>query len=84
MRKKHTVTAADPVRTRALMDHLLRAFEEYCNAAEIELPYVDAFMGVHNFHKAIVLDLAERQGLRGEGRRLFIAMAVDTFAEAFR
>ena len=30
------------------------------------LQYLDAFMGVHNFHKLIVLDLADRSGFTGE------------------
>jgi hypothetical protein len=78
------VASADPVRTRHLMDHLIAAFEQYCNEAAAELPFIDAFMGVHNFHKAIVLDLAERQGLTGTARALFLQMAIVTFADGLR
>lgn len=78
----HLLTAADPARVRDLLEHLLAAFEEYCNAAEIPLPFNDAFMAAHNFHKAIVFDLAERGPLTGEVRRLFLQSAADTFRMA--
>ena len=75
--------AADIARTRALMEHLVRAFEEFCNnVSGVEVPYIDAFMGFHNAHKVIVLDLAARQGLTGSARRLFLRMARDTWDEA--
>jgi hypothetical protein len=74
------VAAADPQKVRALMDHLLRAFDGY--VSERTTDYLDALMAAHNFHKAIVLDLAERHGLEGRDRRLFLTMVDDTFHQA--
>lgn len=85
--------AADPVEVRALCDYLVHAFEDYCNAGAVtrEIGYLDALMGIHNAHKAIVIDLAERvvaEGtlLRGgdplRARCFVYKLAVDTFAEA--
>ncbi len=49
---------------RRLVNHLLRALEEFNNeearGKETGLSYADAFMGAHNFHKLMVLDLEER------------------------
>lgn len=81
--KRISLTAANLDRTRKLMEHLVAAFEQYCNeVSEEEVPYVDAFMAVHNFHKAIVLDLAHRGEMDPDTRRFFIQTAIDTFTEA--
>lgn len=84
MNRRAPVGAADPAKVRDLMEHLVRAFEEYCNSRPDgeQVQYLDAFMGFHNAHKAIVLDLVQRSELRGEARRTFLRMARDTWADA--
>jgi hypothetical protein len=75
------IASGNEDRIRDLLEHLVAAFEEYCEGEE-ELPYIDAFMGVHNFHKAIVFDLAQRQELTAESLAQFVQMAADTFQQA--
>src|SRR5262249_60859555 len=63
---KQLPLAADPAVARALMEHLIQAFEQFADAkaaqSEEGLRYVDALMGCHNFYKAVILDLEERSG----------------------
>ena len=73
--------SANPVVVFDLTDHLRKAFEDFCNTYHEEVPYLDAFMGVHNFHKLIVLDIANRQEFTDTERRRFFKMAIDTLAE---
>lgn len=72
--------AADVGRTRALMEHLVAAFEAY--VSDHETPYVDAFMGAHNFHKAILFDLISRAAESPEHRRFMLQAARDTWIQA--
>ncbi len=77
------LASADVEKTRAFMQWLVARFEEYVNeVAKEEVDYVDAFMAVHNFHKAIVFDLADRCEMEGEGRKRFLQTAAATFAKA--
>lgn len=65
-----------------LQDHLRRAFEDFCNTYHKEVPYKDAFMGVHNFHKLIILDIARRAGMTGDARAMFLKLSSDTYMQA--
>lgn len=47
---------------KRLMDHLVKAFEEFEYSNGRGLQYIDALMGCHNFYKAIIFDLEERSG----------------------
>ena len=72
---------ADIAVVEALCNRLVAAFERFADE-EVEkhpegLSYLDALMGVHNFHKAIVLDLEHRTG-----DRLVRRVAIDTFRRA--
>lgn len=73
---------ADEVVVFDLMDHLRRSFEEFCNTYHADIPFVDAFMGVHNFHKMIIKDIAFRKNMPDRARKLFFQMASDTFEKA--
>ncbi len=75
-----TAAAADAAKVLALMEALVACFEEYIS--ERKTTYVDAFMGLHNFHKAILLDLLNREELPRADQRLYLRMARDTWAEA--
>jgi hypothetical protein len=80
MNRRVELGAADPVKTRRLMEHLLQAFEQFCNeVAEEPVSFIDAFMGAHNIHKAIIIDMADREELQGERRRILLHCAADTF-----
>jgi hypothetical protein len=74
------IAAADPAAVRAMMEWLVARFEEH--VSEHGTAYMDAFMGCHNFHKAIVLDLAARDGAPREAQRLLLVMARDTWDDA--
>lgn len=57
---------ADPKEVKKLRNYLVRKFEKYISEKKKgHLSYVDAMMGVHNFYKAIILDLEERTGNTG-------------------
>lgn len=75
---------ADRVAVFDVVDHLRLSFEDLCNASDPELKYMDAFMGVHNFHKLIIQDIAKRSDelSNPRGRAMFYQMAADTFAKA--
>lgn len=73
---------ANEVTVKALMDHLLRAYEEFINTWPAELPYIDAIMGTHNFHVVAILDIEKRKRLKPEMQIFFRKVAVDTFAQA--
>jgi hypothetical protein len=67
---------------RALTEHLRRAYEEFLSRAEVPVEYVDGFMGAHNFHVLVVLDL-ERRVNASPAKQLFLRrLARDTFAKA--
>ena len=55
------IVRANEQQVRPLMNHLVKAFEEYYNAQAEEVEYLDAFMAVHNFHILILLDIEERK-----------------------
>jgi len=74
------LAAADPSKVRALMEELVARFEEY--VSEHETAYLDAFMGIHNAHKAVVVGLARRDGAPKAAQRMLLVMARDTWADA--
>lgn len=79
------VGSANRERVTALANYLIHAFEEYmAEEGNAPLPFLDAFMGIHNFHKAIILDIADREEMVGERRAGFLKMAADTFDRAMR
>ncbi len=85
MNYAQVTTATNTTQIFELMDDLRRAFETYVNeqaAEKKEVGYIDAFMGVHNFHKLIIMDIADRGALQGEAKKLFYQMAADTFQKA--
>lgn len=59
--------AANPDVVKALVDRLVDAFQEFADEQVRDDPsgdglaYLDAFMAVHNFHRAILLDLERRE-----------------------
>lgn len=73
---------ANEATVKALMDHLLRAYEEFVNTWPADLPYIDAIMGVHNFHVVAILDIERRQRMKPEIQLFFRRVAADTFAKA--
>jgi hypothetical protein len=73
---------ADKRRVFDLMDHLRRAFEDFCNTYHEPVPFMDAFMGVHNFHKLIIGDLIRRTEMPPDAAKAFATMAADTFRKA--
>jgi hypothetical protein len=72
-----TVGAADVAKVRAMMEWLVSRYEEY--VSEHGTQYLDAFMGTHNFHKAIVLDLVERCEESRDGKRMLLLTAKGTW-----
>lgn len=74
------VAMADEEQTRRFTEHLIRAFEAY--VSEHEPRQLDAIMALHNLHRAVVIDMAERNGLQGRNLRLFLTMVDDTFHQA--
>lgn len=73
---------ADRGVTFDLMDHLRRAFEDFCNTYHKPIPFRDAFMAVHNFHKLIIADIAARCEMTDDDRATFLQMSVDTYQKA--
>lgn len=71
---------ADDGEVRGLIAHLIAAFEAYVDEHETSVP--SGFMAAHNFHKAIVIDIAKRSARSLEERRLVLTLAIDTFAQA--
>lgn len=51
---------ADEKVVKRLAEHLIRSYEEFLNTSKEPIHYNDAFMGAHNFYKALILDLEER------------------------
>lgn len=79
------VSKADFEVVKALCDHLVDAFEKFANNMHDKDPeglrYVDALMGIHNFYKAIILDLEERSE---DTKGVWRAMAVGTLKQALQ
>lgn len=76
---------ANPKVVKALMDHLISAFEDFYNEhAEngTEMDFIDGFMAAHNFHCVIVLDLEKRLKLQPRDQLFFRKLAADTFKQA--
>lgn len=74
---------ANPEMIRAITDYLVSAYEQFLTIHQDDndgegVRFVDSFMGVHNFHKAIVLDLCDRLPRQAH---LIRRVAVDTFAQ---
>lgn len=82
MNERNEFMAADKSVVFDLMDHLRKSFEDFCNTYHKEIPYLDAFMGVHNFHKMIVMDIAARSNLKGPAKAIFLKLNRDTFDKA--
>lgn len=69
----------------ALCTHLVNAYEEFVNSGDVPLDFVDGFMGAHNFHKHIILDLEQRLIEGGQARDKVLWLrkaAVKTFSVA--
>jgi hypothetical protein len=81
---KIKIGQADKTRVFDLTEDLRKAFEKILNEYHEDVPFIDAFMAVHNFHKLVVLDLIDRQGLTGNAKKIFKKMAVDTFTTGMR
>lgn len=76
------LAAANPKITKAILDHLLEALNQYCEAHP-EAGKVEVFMGVHNFHVVAVLSLEQQaKELNAEGQIFFRKMALETFKQA--
>lgn len=70
---------ADPKITKAILDHLLEALNQYCEAHP-EAGKVEVFMAAHNFHVVAVLSLEQQaETLDTRGQLFFRKMATDTF-----
>jgi hypothetical protein len=85
MRKQQYVAAlpaADREKVQAILEYLVSAFERLCNESPEPIEYLNAAMGVHNFHKAILFDLTERAEMPQEQRRVFLTAMRHTFDEA--
>ena len=67
-----------------LVEHLRKAFEEFCNTYHEDVPFIDAFMGCHNFHKLIIGDLIRRTKMDERTAAAFRAMATATWEQAMR
>lgn len=76
------LTRANEKTVRALLDHLLAAFEEFYNTYPEPVDYVDGFMAAHNFHVVIVLDLEHRIKATPEQQLFWRKVAIDTFTKA--
>lgn len=74
------ITSADSHRVFYLTDDLRKAFEKILSEYHEDVPYIDAFMAVHNFHKLVILDIAEKEKFTDTKLAMFKKMAVDTFA----
>lgn len=82
MKKSVELARANEKEVKALMDHLIKAFENYCNQAPEEVKFMDAFMAVHNFHCIILLDIERRSKMPIEQQLFWRKAAADTFAKA--
>lgn len=76
------IAVADEQKVRKLMDYLVKAFEDYCNAQVDRVEYLDAFMAVHNFHVLIILDLERRKNMNHQEKLWFRQMAIDTLTQS--
>ena len=52
--------SANEKTVKALLDHLIAAFNEFANRYPDDIDYVDGFMAAHNFHVYLILDLEKR------------------------
>lgn len=81
MPKKPTVVTgpvADQHVVRLLTNYLVKSYQAFINDYPGGVDYVDGFMAAHNFHRAVIEDLA---GRTGQADVLFPSAAA-TFAEA--
>lgn len=65
-----------------MMDHLRRAFEDFLNTYHKPISDMERLMGIHNFHKFIVIEIADRMQFTGDERAVFLRTARDTFDKA--
>ncbi len=72
----------DEARIRAICNALLDAFGEFCNSSPTPVDYIDGFMGAHNFHVQIVLDLERRLKMGHKEQLFWRKVAIDTFKKA--
>jgi hypothetical protein len=63
-----------------LADHLVAAFEEY--VSDEETAFYDAAMAVHNFHRVIILDLADRFEMEDDDLETYFAIWEQTWRQA--
>jgi hypothetical protein len=77
------VASADREVVKRLCEHLLAAFGEFADQMQAQseegLRYIDAYMGAHNFHKAVILELESREPRWG---RMLRDAAVETLRKA--
>lgn len=73
---------ANPNITKAILDHLLEALNQYCKAHP-EAGAIEVFMAAHNFHVVAVLSLEQQaDGINTEGQLFFRKVALETFKQA--
>lgn len=79
------VAAANTPIVKALMEHLVKAFEDFADQqAEKDpegLQFIDGLMGCHNFYKAVILDL---EGRTNAPKRFIRRVAVDTLISGLK
>lgn len=80
MRRKIRLQAANEETVRMICDHLVEAYQQFLDHHDHHVNYIDGFMGVHNFHKQVVLDLEARFPELPKG--LLRQSAAATFNEA--
>jgi hypothetical protein len=78
------IASADRQRVFDLTEDLRKFYEKILNEYHEDVPYLDSFMVVHNFHKLIVLDIAQKEKITGKALTAFKKMAVDTFTEGMK
>jgi hypothetical protein len=71
---------SDPDMVKALVDHLIAAYNQFVDAREVTEPGI-GFMAAHNFHCVIVFDMERQGGLSGPDAEFLRRAAVTTFRE---
>lgn len=73
--------AANEPLVRAIMEHLIAAFNEFVDNYDGDIDYVDGFMAAHNFHVYLILDLENKKEMTHEQKLFLRKLAVDTFRQ---
>ena len=77
MNEKIELASADKQNVFDIMDALKVEFERLLSLRDI--PYVDALMASHNFHKLIIQDLADRSCDTKQAKELIFLTAKSTW-----